>query len=169
VKEKPMPKVTQARPRLTALLTVLLLLQAPLLVLLGLNLLTNHWAFLTPWPSIWAELEAAIMLIQSSGQITLDDVLFYDVIAFAVLVFSAVMALIAGATFHRGQAITWVLGLLTQIGTLVSGLGLYFVHKPSQAYWLLVMGVVMVLYLNYGDLSQWFLRPDTGAEEDSYA
>ncbi len=164
-----MPKETQARPRLTALLTILLLLQAPLLVFLGMNLLTNQWAFLTSWPSFWAEFEAAFTLVQSSGQITMDEVLFYDVIAFAVLVFSAALALIAGATFHRGVAITWVLGMLAQIGTLVSGLGLYFIHKPSQVYWLLVMGVVMVLYLNYGDVIQWFLQPNTRSEEDSYA
>ncbi len=31
------------------------------------------------------------------------------------------------------------------------------------------MGVVMVLYLNYGDVSQWFLQPAASAEEDLYA
>ncbi len=164
-----MPKETQSRPRLTALLTVLLLMQAPLLVFLGLNLLTNQWTFLTSWSSFWAEFEAAFTLVQSPGQIAADDVLFYDVIAFAVLASSAAMVLIAGVTFHRGVAISWVLGLLAQIGTLVSGLGLYFIHKPPQAYWLLVMGVVMVLYLNYGDVSQWFLQPAASAEEDLYA
>ena len=164
-----MPKDKQVRPRLIAILTVLLLLQAPLLIFLGLNLLTDRWSFLTSWPRFWTELQAAFSLVlQTPGEYARDEVLFYDVLAFAILVISAGLSLIAGLTFNRGKAVTWMMGLLAQIGTLLSGLGLYFIHRPSQAYWLLLMGVIMVMYLNYGDIRQWFLQPEEGEEEGVY-
>jgi hypothetical protein len=76
-----------------------------------------------------------------------------------------VFAFLAGLIFYRGKPTAWILGLLAQIGTLVSGLALYFLHQPSQAYWLLVLGIIMVMYLNYGDVRQWFLQADEALEE----
>jgi len=47
---------------------------------------------------------------------------------------------------------------------LVAGIGLYWLFQPSQSYWLMAIGVLMVLYLNYGDVRQWFLQSKTGDE-----
>lgn len=74
----------------------------------------------------------------------------------------------AGLTFYRGKAVTWILSLVAQIGTLLCGLGLYFISRPPQAYWLLVVGIIMVLYLNYGEVRQWFLQSEVEEEEGAY-
>lgn len=161
-----MPKEKQHRPRLIPILTVLLVLQLPVLTFLGLNLLTNRWSFLRSWPRFWLEFRGALALfLQTPGEYARDEILFYDVMLFAVLESAGVLALLAGLIFYRGKPIAWILGLLAQIGTLVSGLALYFLHQPSQAYWLLVLGIIMVMYLNYGDVRQWFLQADEALEE----
>lgn len=164
-----MPKGKQRRPRLISILTIFLLLQAPVLVFLGLNLLTDRWSFLTSWPVFWGELQSAFKLVvETPGEIARDEVLIYDLVAFLILVSSAGVSLVAGLTFPRGKAVAWILGLIAQIGTLGSGIGLYFIHRPSQAYWLLGVGVIMVLYLNYHNVRQWFLQPEDDQEELSY-
>jgi hypothetical protein len=164
-----MPKEKQLQPRLITILTVLLILQAPILIFLGLNILTNRWSFLTSWPRFWAELQEAFSLVlQTPGEYTSDEILFYDVILFAVLEVSAAVSLLAGLTFYRGKAVTWMLGLVAQIGTLAVGLSLFFIHQPPQAYWLMVLGIIMVMYLNYGEVRQWFLQPDEDSEEGAY-
>lgn len=165
-----MPKEKQIRPRLISILTVLLILQAPLLILLGLNFLTTQWEFLTSWQRFWAEFEGAFFLIVDTPRLYVsDESLFYDVLAFAILLISAGFAFISGLTFYQGRAITWMMGLMAQIGTLFSGLGLYFLHRPPQAYWLLAMGIIMVLYLNYREVYQWFLRAKDLFQEDVHA
>lgn len=164
-----MPKEKRVRPRLNAILTVLLLLQAPLMLFLGLNLLTDRWAFLSSWSIFWEELQAAVFLaINRPWEFVEDKVLLYYVIAFAVLVLASAAALVAGVTFYRGKAVTWILSLVAQIGTLISGLGLYFISRPPQSYWLLLVGIIMVLYLNYGEVRQWFLQSDEEAEEGAH-
>jgi hypothetical protein len=165
-----MPKQKQRRPRLISILTIFLLLQAPLLIFLGLNLLTNRWSFLTSWPLFWTEIQAAFsIVVETPGELAQDEVMIYSMIAFFILESSAAISLLAGLSFPRGKATAWILGLMAQIGTLMSGIGLYFVRRPPQAYWLLVVGVVMVLYLNYKDVRQWFLQPEEDQEEPSYA
>ncbi|MFU8826124.1 MAG: hypothetical protein ACNA70_01385 [Brevefilum sp.] len=132
-------------------------------------MITDRWAFLTSWDRFWVEFQAAFALVlKTEGATTHEEILVYDVIAFAILAVSAGMALVAGVTFFRGKAITWILGLIAQIGTLVSALSLYFIHQPSQAYWLLAVGIIMVLYLNYGDVRQWFLQPEENETEGAY-
>lgn len=164
-----MPKEKRVRPRLNAILTVLLLLQAPLMLFLGLNLLTDRWAFLSSWSIFWAELQAAVLLaINRPWEFVEDKVLLYYVIAFAVLVLASAAALVAGVTFYRGKAVTWILSLVAQIGALISGLGLYFISRPPQSYWLLLVGIIMVLYLNYGEVRHWFLQSDEEAEEGAH-
>jgi len=164
-----MPKHKQRRPRLISILTIFLLLQTPLLIFLGLNLLTDRWSFMASWPLFWTELQAAFsMVVETPGELAQDEVMIYDMIAFFILESSAAISLLAGLSFPRGKATAWILGLLAQIGTLISGIGLYFVRRPPQAYWLLGVGVIMVLYLNYKDVRQWFLQPDEDQEEPSY-
>jgi hypothetical protein len=160
-----MPKEKQRRPRLISLLTVFLLLQAPVLIFLGLNLLTDRWSFLSSWPVFWAELQAAFKLVvETPGQLAQDEMLIYDLVAFLVLVSAASMSLLAGLIFPQGRAAAWIFGLLAQIGTLTSGFVLYFIYRPPHAFWLLAMGVIMVLYLNYKNVRQWFLQPEEDNE-----
>lgn len=164
-----MPKERQARPRLITLLTIFLLLQTPLMIFLGLNLLTDHWSFLGSWPEFWGALQGAFSLfLHTPGEFIGEEALFYEVVAFAVLIISAAVSLFAGLTFSRGRAVTWILSLIPQIGALLCGIALYFISRPPQAYWLLVVGIIMVLYLNYGDVRQWFLQPDEDAPEEAH-
>ena len=164
-----MPKEKQARPRIIYLLTLFLLLQAPLMIFLGLNLLTDHWSFLGSWSEFWNELEAAFFLVNiTPAKYINEGALFYEVLAFAVLVLSAVASLIAGLTFSQGKALTWILSLIAQIGALMCGIALYLISRPPQAYWLLVGGIIMVMYLNYGDVRQWFLQPEENSVEETH-
>jgi len=156
-----MPKEKQARPRIINLLTVFLLLQTPLMVFLGLNILTDHWSFLGSWSVFWAEFEQAfILVIQTPGEFSNGEALFFEVLVFAVLVLSAIISLLAGLTFSKGKAVTWIMSLMAQIGALSCGIALYLISQPPQAYWLLFGGIIMVMYLNYGDVRQWFLQPE---------
>jgi hypothetical protein len=153
------------KPRLIGILTVLLILQAPIILFLGLNLLTRHWTFLISWDVFWSDIQEAFELVlHTPGIMEGDEVLLYSVTAFAVLVVSAGTALCSGLIFNRGGVFPWILSLITQIGILVTGIVLYFIYKPSLAYWLIAMGILMVLYLNYGDVREWFLHKDEVAE-----
>lgn len=162
-----MAETKQERPRMITLLTVLLLLETLLILFLGLNLLTDHWTFLFSWPVFREEMQQAyFMVISTPGEMEGDEILFYNVIAFAVLTISAGSTLISGLSFRSGGAVSWIMGLLGQIGLLMTGIGLYFIYRPSQAYWLLVAGILMVLYLNYEDVRQWFLQSEQMAQEE---
>lgn len=164
-----MPKQKHERPRLITILSVFLILQAPLIIFLGLNVLTDHWTFLYSWPDFWQAFQEAFSLVlQTPGEVATDEILFYNVLAFAVLTASAILALIAGLTFNRGGALAWIISLLAQIGTLLVGIGLYLLHRPYQTYWLLAIGVLMVLYLNYGDVRLWFLQSELADQEVAY-
>jgi len=147
------------RPRLIPILSVLLLLQAPLILFLGLNLLTNHWTFLISWSVFWADIqEAFALMLDTPGVTVANEVPLFDLVGFAILLFSAGTSIIGGLTFRKGAAFSWVLSLMAQIGTLLTGIGLYFIHKPSQAYWLIVIGILMTIYLNYANVRRWFLQ-----------
>lgn len=149
----------QERPRLIPILSVLLLIQAPLILFLGLNLLTNHWTFLISWSVFWEDVrEAFALMLDTPGVTVINEVPLFDLVGFGILVFSALMLIVAGMTFRRGAAFSWVLSLIAQIGTLVTGIGLYFIHTPSQAYWLMGIGILMVIYLNYAHVRRWFLQ-----------
>ncbi|HOE70828.1 MAG TPA: hypothetical protein PKZ33_07140 [Brevefilum sp.] len=164
-----MPNATQTRPRLIPILMVLLILQSTILIFLGLNSLTHRWSFLTSWPRFWMELQEAVALVlKTPGETVRDEILFYDVLLFATIEVSAAVSLMAGLAFPRGKRIAWILALLAQIGTLASGLSLYFMHRAPQAYWLMALGIIMVLYLNYRDVRQWFLLPREDLAEGLY-
>ncbi len=160
-----MASINQEKPRLIGILTALLILQAPLILFLGLNLVTQHWTFLISWDVFWSDMQEALSLVTNTpGVVEGDEVLLYSVIAFAVLTFSAAVVLLAGLLFARRGVFPWILSLIGQIGTLVTGIGLYFVYKPSQSYWLMGVGILMVLYLNYGDVRTWFIHSTEGGE-----
>lgn len=156
-----MPREKQARPRIIYLLMIFLLLQTPLMIILGLNILTDHWSFLGSWSVFWTEFEQAfILVIQTPGEFSNGEALFFEVIVFAILVLAASISLLAGLTFSKGKAVTWIMSLMAQIGALSCGIALYLISQPPQAYWLLAGGIIMVMYLNYSDVRQWFLQPD---------
>lgn len=154
-----MPEQKKERPRLLTLLTFLLLLQAPVIVFLGLNLLTRHWTFLFSWSIFWEDVrEAFSLVVNTPGELVVDEILIYEALAFILLLLGGSAALFAGLTFNGGKLISWILSLFAQIATLVAGIGLYVISSPSQAYWLIAIGILMVLYLNYGSVRQWFLQ-----------
>jgi hypothetical protein len=162
-----MPTEKQTRPPLITILTILLVVQTPILIFLALNLLTDRWSFLASWSAFWIELKtAAAIVLATPGEFVHDEVLVYDIIAFVILIISGVTSFLSGLTFTRGRAISWILSLMAQIGTLLSAVGLYIIHQSSQAYWLLLIGIIMVLYLNYGEVRQWFLQVDARAGEE---
>ncbi len=147
------------RPRLITMLTIFLLLQIPLIVFLGLNLLTQHWTFLVSLSVLWEDIQEAFrLMLATPGEIVGDEILFFNLLGFFVLLMGAGAALFAGLTFHRGRPMAWIMSLFAQIATLMAGIGLYFVHQPVQSYWLIAIGILMVLYLNYAEVRQWFLK-----------
>lgn len=147
------------RPRLITMLTVLLLLQGPLIIFIGLNLLNDHWTFLVSWAVLWEDIrEAFSMMLKTPGILVSDEILFFNLLGFGLLFLGAAAAFIAAITFQRGRPAAWVMSLFAQIATLVSGIGLFFVHQPGQSYGLIAVGIFMVLYLNNGDVRQWFIH-----------
>ena len=164
-----MQEKVQERPRLITFLMVLLLLQAPLLLFLGLNLLTKHWDFLLSWTVFSDELKDSISLVLTTpGILVGDEILFYDLLVYIILLFGAVVSFVAGLMFHRGKPFVWVMSLIVQVVTLGCGIGLYFIHAPTQAYWLMAYGILMVLYLNYSDVRQWFLQSKKGDNDGDH-
>lgn len=154
-----MAKTTHQKPRMIGFLTVLLFLEVPLILLLGLNLMTDHWTFLTSWSVFWADMQEAFnQVLNTPGRIEGGETLFYNVVAFGILAFGAASAFLAGVLFNRGGVLPWILSLIAQIAVLIAGIGLYWIHAPSQSYWLMAVGILMVLYLNNGDARQWFLH-----------
>lgn len=160
-----MPKDKQERPRLILIISTLLLLQAPIMIALGLNFFRENWSFLNSWAAFWEELQTTFLLvIQAFGDLSGDQFLLYDMVIFTILVISSGIALVAGLTFSRGKPIIWILSLGAQIGALICGIGLYLLYRHPLGYWLLLIGIIMVLYLNYSDVRHWFLQSETSAE-----
>ncbi len=147
------------KPRLIALLTFFLFLQVPVILFLGLNLLTHHWAFLVSYRVLWEDIQAAFSLaLETPGELVEDEILFFNLLSFLLLLFGSAAALLAGFNFRRGRPMAWIMSLFAQVATLLTGIGLYFVHQPNQAYWLIAIGILMVLYLNNAEVRQWFLQ-----------
>jgi hypothetical protein len=162
----PLPKKTH-KPRMIILVTVLLFIQIPVNIFLGLNLITHHWSFLFSLPIFWEDLQTSIQLaLQTPGEVVEDEILLFNLIGFIFLILGSAAALLAGLTFHRGRPMAWILSLIAQIATLLTAIGLYFVHEPTQSYWLIAIGVLMVLYLNNADVRQWFFRSREGEVAD---
>lgn len=162
----PLRKEKHPRPRLIPTMMVLLILEFPFLIFMGLNLLTNRWSFLTSWTLFWMQFQEAFSLfLKTPGEYVRDEILFFDVLLFAVLVVSGALALMAGLTLSYRRKMSWILGVLAQIGTLVVGLSLHFMHQTTQAYWLMAFGIMMVLHLNFGDIREWFVKPIDDLEE----
>lgn len=156
-----MPDKKVNRPNLITILTILLLLQAPLVLFLGLNLVTNHWTFLISWPVFIEDLlESYGLFLHTPLQIEGGEAIFFKVLALAILVVGAVSAVVAAILFQRGGALAWILSLFAQIAILTTGIGLFFLKNLTQAPWLMAVGILMVLYLNYGEVREWFLRAD---------
>ncbi len=165
-----MPEHKQTHPRLITLMIVLLLLQGPVLLFLALNLLTEHWSFLFSWPVFITELERAFSLVVSTpGELVEDAILFYNMVAFGILSVAAVIAVFSGLTIRRGGALSWIMGLIAQIATLMTAIWLYMIYKPAQAFWLMGIGILMVLYLNNADVRQWLLRHNGLSDGDDHA
>lgn len=161
-----MPEPKQERPHLIPLLTLLLLIQVPVLLLLGLNLLTDQWTFLFSWRVFSREVsEAFNLMLIHPGEPIEDALLFYNLVAFGVLDLAAACALVSGILLHRGGVFSWIMGLAAQIVTLGIAIFLYLVYQPSQAFWLMAIGIMMVLYLNDGSVRQWLLQSEEYAEE----
>lgn len=154
------------RPRLITFLSVLLIVQAPFVLFIALNLLTDRWTFLLSWPVFWVDVQEAFSMVRHTpGLVEGEEILFYNVIAFGLLSGAAGFALFSGLTFHSGSVFSWLFSLIAQMITLLTGIGLYFIYRPTQAYWLIAVSILLVLYLNYGEVRQWFLRSEVPTEE----
>ena len=150
--------IKSQRPRLITMLTFFLFLQIPVIIFLGLNLLTQNWKFLVSLSVLWEDIRAAFRLaLETPGKMVDDEILFFNLLGFFILLLGSGAALLAGVSFHRGRPMAWILSLFAQIATLLTGIALYFVHQPSQSYGLIAVGILMVLFLNNVDVRQWFL------------
>ncbi len=155
------------KPRIVYVLGIFLILEAFLLLFLGLNLMTQNWNFLQSWQVFWEALQQAFRLATMTPQsVETRETFFYDVVAAAVLSFTAAVSLFAGLLFFREGAFIWVLSMLVQILTLTMGMTLYWIYKPVQVYALMAVGIFMVFYLNNGDVRVWFLQPTEEEEAD---
>jgi hypothetical protein len=153
------------KPRIVYALGIFLILEAFILLILGLNLMTHNWDFLQSWQVFWSALQRAFQLAAGTPQsVESTETLIYDVAAAAVLSVTAAASLLSGILFFREGAFTWILSMLVQIMTLGTGIALYWIYKPLQVYGLMAVGIFMVFYLNDGDVRVWFLQPQGGEE-----
>ncbi len=157
------------KPRLVKILAVFLFLETPILLALGLNLFTENWAFLRSWTVLMDDVAQAFRLVTSTpGSVEMGETLFYGVIAAVVLTFAAAGSLLSGFLFLRSGAFAWILSLMVQIVSLLTGLILYFLYEPVQSYALMIVGVFMVLYLNYNDVRIWFLQSERERDRENH-
>lgn len=96
-------------------------------------------------PALWTEQRAAVL----SG---------------FVFVLVAALALAAAVGFLRLARGAWLLAVLVQGIQLLVALILYFEHRPSYVYLMMIYGLVMVLYLHQDDVQAAF-RPHAPPSE----
>jgi hypothetical protein len=77
-----------------------------------------------------------------------------------VLFILTILAMLAGIGFFRLWRGAWLLAMFLQGSSMLLALILYFVKKPNHIYLLMLMGIFMVLYLNYADVRTVF-KPKT--------
>jgi len=130
-----MTEQKKEKARLIGILTVLLVLKAPPTLILGLYLLTQHWTFLISWDVFYSDMEDAFSLVINTPEVVEgSEMSFYYVLAFAVLVISAIVSLFLGVIFNLRGAVPWILSLIGQIGTLATGIWPCFVYQLSKAF-----------------------------------
>jgi hypothetical protein len=130
-----------------------------------------------PWP---VTLLTLLLLVQSAGlfvigafsllatslrhQITLDTVMaeLPHAARGSLFIALALLALIVSFSFFRLQPAAWLSAVLVQGLTLLFALGLYLRdqpgNRPHYAYLMMLYGLFMAIYLNYGDVQAAF-RP----------
>lgn len=78
------------------------------------------------------------------------------------------LALIAVPGFLLLQPAAWVVAMFVQGMSLAGALILYFTAKPGYVYPIMVVGVIMVLYLNYAEVADAFpSRPSQRQGEEA--
>jgi hypothetical protein len=78
--------------------------------------------------------DAFSLVINTPEVVEGSEMPFYYVLAFAVLVISAIVSLFSGVIFNLRGAVPWILSLNGQIGTLATGIWPYFVYQLSKAF-----------------------------------
>jgi hypothetical protein len=76
----------------------------------------------------------------------------------------ALLALVAAIGFGRVRRGGWVNAVLVQGGGLLTALLLYFGPRPMYAYFVMLVGILMVLYLHQADVQSAF-RQAPGPEQ----
>ncbi len=155
------------KPVLVNRLAVLLMIQAALLLVIGLSLMTHNLTFLRSW-SVFVEAfqTAWHFLIGTPEVVELQETLLYDAVAFIGLILTALLSLLTGIVFFRARAFAWVLSQVDQILTLIIALAIYLIYGQVQAYFLMVIGIFMVVFLNNADIRVWFLEQQNDAERN---
>jgi hypothetical protein len=66
------------------------------------------------------------------------------------------LAILAGIGFFRMWRFAWLQAMAVQGSGLLLALVLYYIKKPRHIYLLMLSGIFMVVYLNYGDIKSHF-------------
>lgn len=161
------------RPRIVWILSVLLVLQAGGLFMLGVY----HFS-MSSGPQLFYELFGRwlgggnILALQPVRfffhQLMVNSATTILVIALvesAALFALTVLALWAAVGVFRMWRIGWTQAMLVQGASLLTALILYFINRPRHIFILMATGVFMVLYLNYADLRYYFQTADDEEEE----
>jgi hypothetical protein len=164
----------QNRPRLVGILGWLLLLQAIFLIIFSVY----HFIILQFGPELFQEwwtsvrlagnqLKSFVVLIrelfsQASTQNNLSTL-----IESILLLFLALLAIIAGAGFLAQKKSAWILAMLVQGFTLTLVLILYVIKKPLHTYFLMAYCVFMVVYLQHADIYKSFQQVKILTEDEA--
>jgi hypothetical protein len=105
-----------------------------------------------------------ITLVDLGMVLTLMDFLSEDPLVMRGIAYYGLgaLGLFASLGFFRLWPLAWMLGIVQQGLTLTMALILYFQNKPVYIYPMMVYGILMVIYLNYSDVTNSFMtRPIT--------
>lgn len=146
-------------PASVRLLGWLLIIEALLIIVLTLNMLFKHWVFIISWRALLQDFQAIWRMIVDADPGSLsDERIIYALLAVPFLFGAAFLATFCGLTFSRRWRATWGAAVFTQVSLLTSSVLLYFFFKPTQAYVMMLIGIIMTLLLNNGAVKATFLK-----------
>jgi hypothetical protein len=140
---------TKTRPWLVSILGLLLLLQAAGLFDLGLFFFTRGLGL------------NRSLIVEAFITVPINSLALG-----VVFIPLALLALLAAIGFFRLWRAAWLMAMLLQGLCLLAALVLYFNQRPGYVYIIMLYSILMVLYLNYFEMST-TLPPAASLEEEN--
>ncbi len=166
-------KPAQPRSRLVVMMGWLLFFQAVSLVAFGIyhflilqfgpELLTLWWSQRIYGPNRLLALYGLLteLFTTASSQHVLSTL-----VESLLLFLLAILALFASFGFFFRRKFAWILAMSVQGSMLTLALIIYLIQKPLHTYFLMIYGIIMVIYLQHADIYQSFRKVNLLSENE---